>query len=196
MAKLGFKSISEMIGRTEHLKIKEALKHWKATGLDLSPLLYQSTDHQKNARKKSIAQNHHLTEILDHHLLKVAKGALEKGEKVQFAGKIKNSNRTTGAMLSGEVAKRFGEKGLPDHSIDLLFTGSAGQSFGAFLAPGITLRLEGESNDYVGKSLSGGKIVIAPPKDTIYKAHETIILGNTALYGATSGEVYFQGCAV
>jgi glutamate synthase (NADPH/NADH) large chain len=195
MAKLGFRTIAEMIGRTERLKTQPLLEHWKARELDLSPLLYQSPDHLKNDRSKSTLQDHQLQEILDHELIRSAQASLLEQKSTHYRGPVKNSNRTIGAMLSGEVARMFGEKGLPPDTIKIELQGSAGQSFGAFLAPGITLTLTGESNDYVGKGLSGGKIIITPDEQSITKASETIILGNTALYGATSGEVYFQGCA-
>lgn len=195
MAKLGFKTVSEMIGRTERLKTNPTLKHWKASGLDLSPLLYQSPLHQKNARSKTMVQDHKLQDILDHKLIEVAASAIQTKTPVQFSSAIENSNRSVGAMLSGKVAETHGEVGLPKDTLQIKLTGSAGQSFGAFLAPGITLKLEGESNDYVGKGLSGGKIVITPNAASSFNASETIILGNTALYGATSGEAYFQGAA-
>ena len=195
MAKLGYRTVAEMIGRTERLKTTQLLKHWKASKLDLSPLLYQSPDHQQNARRKTVPQNHYLTQILDHELIKAALPFSDQNPAYHYSGQVRNSNRTIGAMLSGEVAKAYGEKGLPEDSIRIKLTGSAGQSFGAFLAPGITLSLHGESNDYVGKGLSGGKIVLVPQSDSIVTASETIILGNTALFGATSGQAYFQGGA-
>jgi len=195
MAKLGFRKISEMIGQTDRLQVHQGKETWKAHNLNLAPLLYRSPNHEQNAKSKIISQEHNLSHVLDHEFIRAAEPAFTSAEKVLFSKTIKNSNRSLGAMLSGEVVRRFGAKGLPDGLIELKLSGSAGQSFGAFLAPGITLNLQGESNDYVGKGLSGGKIVITPPFDALFSPEKTILLGNTALYGATSGEAYFQGCA-
>jgi len=140
-------------------------------------------------------QDHGIADILDRKLIERCKPAVEKGEKVTIELPIRNVNRTTGTMLSSTIAKRYGLEGLPEDTISIKFTGSAGQSFGAFLAKGVTLTLEGESNDYIGKGLSGGKIVVFPPKNIVYSPEETILIGNTSLYGATQGEAYFYGMA-
>ncbi len=195
MAKLGFRTINEMVGRVEKLKITKAVDHWKAKGLDLTPLLTAPdvpTDVPRYCVQK---QDHGLAGILDNTLVERCKAAIEKGEKVTLDLPIRNINRTTGTVLSSKIAKKYGPEGLPEDTISIKFSGSAGQSFGAFLAKGITLTLEGESNDYIGKGLSGGKIIVFPPKNTLYNPEETILIGNTSLYGATQGEAYFYGMA-
>jgi glutamate synthase (NADPH) large chain len=195
MAKLGFKTINEMVGRVDMLKIIKAVDHWKAKGLDLSPLLVMPDVEPQVARYCVQKQNHGLDHILDNELVERCRPAIEKGEKVTIELPIRNVNRTTGTVLSSKVAKKYGLEGLPEDTISIKFNGSAGQSFGAFLARGITLTLEGESNDYIGKGLSGGKIIVYPPKDALYDPAETILIGNTSLYGATQGEAYFYGRA-
>jgi glutamate synthase (NADPH) large chain len=195
MAKLGFKTINEMVGRVDMLKITKAVDHWKAKGLDLSPLLVMPDVEPQVARYCVQKQNHGLDHILDNELVERCRPAIEKGEKVTIELPIRNVNRTTGTVLSSKVAKKYGLEGLPEDTISIKFNGSAGQSFGAFLARGITLTLEGESNDYIGKGLSGGKIIVYPPKDALYDPAETILIGNTSLYGATQGEAYFYGRA-
>jgi glutamate synthase (NADPH/NADH) large chain/glutamate synthase (ferredoxin) len=195
MAKLGFRTINEMVGRVDKLKITKAVDHWKAKGLDLTPLLTApdvSVDVPRYCVQK---QDHGLADILDNQLVELCKAAIEVGEKVTVELPIRNINRTTGTVLSSKVAKKYGPEGLPEDTISIKFSGSAGQSFGAFLAKGITLRLEGESNDYIGKGLSGGKIIVFPPKNILYSPEETILIGNTSLYGATQGEAYFYGMA-
>ena len=195
MAKLGFRTINEMVGRVDKLKITKAVDHWKAKGLDLTPLLTApdvSVDVPRYCVQK---QDHGLADILDNQLVELCKAAIEVGEKVTVELPIRNINRTTGTVLSSKVAKKYGPEGLPEDTISIKFSGSAGQSFGAFLAKGITLTLEGESNDYIGKGLSGGKIIVFPPKNILYSPEETILIGNTSLYGATQGEAYFYGMA-
>jgi glutamate synthase (NADPH) large chain len=193
MAQLGFRKLEEMVGRVDMLDVQEAAEHWKAKGLDVTPLLEKPAVEKTVAIRCVTRQDHGLDEAIDYHLIDACKEALEDGEAVEISGPIRNSNRTVGTMLSGEVAKRFGEKGLPADTIRIHFTGSAGQSFGAFLANGITLTLEGDANDYLGKGISGGKISVYPPVASTFPAHDNIIAGNTLLYGATGGEVYLRG---
>jgi len=195
MAKLGFRTINEMVGRVDKLKIQKAVDHWKAKGLDLSPLLKMPEVGSEIPRYCVQKQNHGLADILDNKLIELCKPAIEKGEKVALDLPIRNVNRTVGTMLSSRIAKKYGLEGLPPDTISIKFTGSAGQSFGAFLSRGITLTLEGESNDYLGKGLSGGKIIVFPPKQAIFTPEDTILIGNTSLYGATQGEAYFYGMA-
>ena len=195
MAKLGFRTINEMVGRVDKLKIHKAVDHWKAKGLDLTPLLQTPNVGAEIPRYCVQKQDHGLAGVLDNKLIELCKPALEKKEKVTLDLPIRNVNRTVGTMLSSRVAKQYGLEGLPEDTITIKFSGSAGQSFGAFLSRGITLILEGESNDYLGKGLSGGKIVVFPPKQAIYVPEETILIGNTSLYGGTQGEAYCYGMA-
>ncbi|MBH0201427.1 MAG: glutamate synthase large subunit [Nitrospira sp.] len=195
MAKLGFRTINEMVGRVDKLTITKAVDHWKASGLDLTPLLTAPDVPAEVPRYCVQKQDHGLTYILDNKLVELCKAVIEKGEKVTLDLPIRNINRTTGTVLSSKIAKKYGPDGLPEDTISIKFSGSAGQSFGAFLAKGITLMLEGESNDYIGKGLSGGKIIVFPPKNILYNPEETILIGNTSLYGATQGEAYFYGMA-
>jgi glutamate synthase domain-containing protein 2/glutamate synthase domain-containing protein 3 len=195
MAKLGFRSMNEMIGRVDMLEMRTAVEHWKARGLDFSSILYNPQAPSRVGRRCLIAQNHGLEEAIDHKLLAAARPAIEQGTQVDFEVPIRNVHRTAGAMLSGEVARRHGSQGLADDTIRIRMSGSAGQSFGAFLAKGVSLILEGDANDYVGKGLSGGKIVVFPPKTSTFAPEENILIGNTVLYGATSGEAYFNGVA-
>ncbi len=195
MAKLGFRSVAEMIGRTEKLDMRRAVEHWKAQKLDYSRILFKPEVGPDVAIRQVEAQDHGLDQALDHTLIAQAKPALEHREPVRIQTTIHNFNRTVGTMLSGEVARRYGHKGLPDNTIHIAAKGTAGQSLGAFLAAGITLELVGEGNDYVGKGLSGGRIAIYPPAETPIVAEDNIIVGNTVLYGAISGECYFRGVA-
>jgi glutamate synthase (NADPH/NADH) large chain len=195
MAKLGFRTINEMIGRSDKLDMRHAISHWKAKGLDFSRILYKPKVGSETAVYNCEQQDHGLEKALDQSLLKQAKPALEHGTPVQIKMPIYNSNRTFGAMLSGEVARRYGHAGLPEDTISIKVTGCAGQSFGAFLARGITVKLVGEANDYVGKGLSGGRLVIYPPAECPLIAEENIVVGNTVLYGAISGKCYFRGIA-
>ncbi|HRC42800.1 MAG TPA: glutamate synthase large subunit [Nitrospira sp.] len=195
MAKLGFRTINEMVGRVDKLKIHKAVDHWKAKGLDLTPLLKMPEVGPEVSRYCVQKQDHGIAEILDRKLIEQCRPAIDRGEKVALELPIRNLNRTVGTMLSSQVAKKYGLEGLPPDTITIKFNGSAGQSFGAFLSRGITLVLEGESNDYIGKGLSGGKIIVFPPKNAIYTPEETILVGNTSLYGGTQGEAYFYGMA-
>ncbi len=195
MASLGFRTMNEMIGRVDMIEMRGAPEHWKARGLDFSSILYNPQVPARVGRRSMIAQDHGLNEALDHSLKEQAKEAIENGTPVEFHMPIRNVHRAVGAMLSGEIARRHGSQGLPEDTIRICFTGSAGQSFGAFLAKGVSLVLEGDANDYTGKGLSGGRIVVFPPKDSTFRPEENILVGNTVLYGATSGEAYFSGVA-
>lgn len=196
MAELGFKTVNEMIGRVDCLETDIAIDHWKRNGLDFSGILQPAEKIFDNTEVYNTqGQDHGLEKALDNSLIAKCKNAIEKGEKVSFDSEIVNTNRTVGTMLSNEVAKIWETNDLPDDTIEINFNGSAGQSFSAWLVKGITFRLEGDANDYVGKGLSGGKLIIYPPKDSSFKAEENILLGNVALYGATGGEAYFRGIA-
>jgi glutamate synthase domain-containing protein 2/glutamate synthase domain-containing protein 3 len=195
MAKLGFRTMNEMIGRVDTIEMRGAVEHWKARGLNFSTILYNPQVPRRVGRRCLIGQDHGLKEALDHTLMSFARKTIEEGVPTTFNLPIRNVHRTVGAMLSGEVVRKHGSKGLPDDTIRISFTGSAGQSFGAFLAKGVSLVLEGDANDYVGKGLSGGKIIVFPPRDSTFKPEENILIGNTVLYGATSGEAYFNGVA-
>jgi len=196
MAQLGFRTIEEMVGRTDRLEPKKAIEHWKARGLDFSNILYQPDVPESVGRFCSMPQDHGLDKSLDlTQLLAICQPAIERGEKVVAELPIRNIHRVVGTITGSELTKKWGSKGLPDDTIKIKFRGSAGQSLGAFMPRGMTFELEGDANDYVGKGLSGGKIVIYPPKDSPFKAEENIIVGNVALYGATGGEVYLRGMA-
>ncbi len=195
MARMGFRTVDEMIGRVDMLNMREALEHWKAAGLDFSAIFHNPAVPTRVGRRCMMSQDHGLEVALDHQLIDMCQGALETGTPVEAELPIRNIHRTVGTMLSGEVARRYGSQGLPDDTIRLRFSGSAGQSFGAFLAKGVTLVLEGDANDYTGKGLSGGKLVVYPPRESTYIAAENILIGNTVLYGATGGEAYFNGVA-
>jgi glutamate synthase domain-containing protein 3 len=173
--------------------MRAAIDHWKARGLDFSSILYNPQVPGRIGRRCQVAQDHGLSDGLDLKLIDLAKEALDERTPADFKMPIRNVHRTVGAMLSGEIARRYGSVGLPDDTIQVYFTGSAGQSFGAFLVRGVTLRLEGDSNDYVGKGLSGGKVIVFPPRTSSFLPEENILVGNTVLYGATSGEAYFNG---
>jgi glutamate synthase (ferredoxin) len=194
MAELGFRTIDEMIGRVDRLNTNPAVEHWKASGIDLSQVLYQP-DAKNAARRRVVAQDHGLDTALDHELIRRARKALDAGEPLSLHLPIRNVHRTVGTMLGYEVTRRYGAAGLPDDTIRIHFTGSAGQSFGAFVPKGITLTLEGDSNDYWGKGLSGGKLAVFPPRAAKFAAEENVVIGNVALYGATSGEAYVRGVA-
>jgi glutamate synthase (NADPH) large chain len=195
MATLGFRTFDEMIGRTDALRPADLSAHWKARTLDVSALLWRPEAGARVATRCQSDRPRTLERVLDHVLLATARPALDYREPVHAAFALQNINRSVGAMLSGEIARRYGNAGLPDGTIELSFAGSAGQSFGAFCARGVTLSLEGEANDYVGKGLSGGRLVIHPPHDAGFDTSSAILLGNVALYGATSGEAYFAGPA-
>jgi glutamate synthase (NADPH/NADH) large chain len=195
MAELGFRTMNEMIGRVDKLEMRHAVEHWKARGLDFSSMLFRPDVPDRIARYCVQAQDHGLDKALDYQLIELAKPALENKSPVRADLPIRNVHRTVGTMLSGELAKRYGSEGLPPDTVHFKFTGSAGQSFGAFLARGITLELEGDANDYVGKGLSGGRLIVYPPRESTFIAEENILIGNTVLYGATSGESFFNGVA-
>jgi glutamate synthase domain-containing protein 3 len=223
MARLGFRTVDEMVGRSDRLDVEPAVNHWKAKGLDFGGILapppapapggggtgFQPVNHGQDAHATSWAspgrspaairctrpQEHDLVSRLDWQLIEQARPALEEKKPVRIALAIRNVHRTVGATLSGEIVRRYGPRGLPDETIQLECRGSAGQSLGAFLAPGVTIRVEGDANDYVGKGLSGGRIIIRPPAAARFQAHENIVIGNVALYGATGGEAFFAGLA-
>lgn len=196
MAELGFRTINEMVGRTDALEVNEAIDHWKAKDIDLSALLYSPDLPAKVGRYHTVDQDHELEKTLDfQELIPICKNAIEKQEPVEFTTAIRNINRVTGTMLGSEVTRRYGEKGLPEDTIRLTLKGSAGQSFGAFIPRGITLRLVGDSNDFVGKGLSGGKIIVHPDPVVTFQPEKNIIIGNVAFYGASAGEAYIQGIA-
>jgi glutamate synthase (ferredoxin) len=196
MARLGFRTLNEMVGRTDRLEAHRAIAHWKAKGLDFSKLLYQPQAGPEVGRYCQIPQEHGLENALDNQvLLDLATPALERREKVKATLPIRNTNRVVGTILGSEVTRKFGPAGLPENTIHLHFKGSAGQSFGAFVPPGITLELEGDANDYFGKGLSGGKLVLYPPEGSTFVPEDNIIVGNVAFYGATGGEAYIRGMA-
>ena len=194
MAELGFRRVVDMIGRTDVLQTAKAIDHWKADGLDLTPILTPARKpHELADVYCTREQDHGLNLALDNRLIAKAARSLREGKRTRLEMPIVNTNRTVGTMLSHELVKRWGERGLTPDTIHIKFTGSAGQSFGAFLARGITLELEGDSNDYVGKGLSGGRLIIFPPRESTFVAEENVIIGNVALYGATSGRAFFRG---
>jgi glutamate synthase (NADPH) large chain len=184
-----------MIGRVDMLDVQPALNHWKARGLDLSAILYNPPVPSRVARRCVQAQDHGLEQALDHKLLAESQAALETLTPVEIKLPVRNIHRSVGTMLSGETARRYGSTGLPDDTIRVELNGSAGQSLGAFLAKGITLTLEGDANDYVGKGLSGGRLIVYPPRRSSFAPENNILIGNVALYGATSGEAFFNGVA-
>jgi glutamate synthase domain-containing protein 3 len=195
MAKLGFRTVDEMVGRVDKIDAAVADAHWKAKGIDLSSILYSPTLPSRVARRRMQAQDHGLVQALDHVLIAKAAPALESQTPVSGSFAIRNVHRTVGAMLGGQIARKYGSAGLPDGTIHFRFQGSAGQSFGAFVPSGVTLELEGDANDYLGKGLSGGRIIAYPPKTSSFLPEESILVGNVVLYGATSGEVFLNGIA-
>jgi glutamate synthase (ferredoxin) len=196
MAQLGFKQMNKMIGRVDRLEVKKAVDHWKAKGLDFSKILHAPEVPTDVGRFCQIGQDHGLDKALDNTvLLKLCEPAIERQEKVVAALPIRNVNRVVGTIVGSEITRRWGVEGLPEDTVEISFTGSAGQSFGAFMPKGMTFYLEGDANDYVGKGLSGGKIIVYPPADSTFVAEENIIVGNVAIYGATGGEVYICGMA-
>ncbi|MGO3805222.1 MAG: glutamate synthase-related protein, partial [Sphingobacterium sp.] len=195
MAELGFRTINEMVGRAQFLKKREDIDHWKASKVDFSKILYVARNAPSESLYNTQEQDHGLSMILDWGLLVQAKTALESKTPVFGTFKVRNTDRTIGTLLSNEVSKRYGADGLSDNTINFKFEGSAGQSFGAFAAKGLSFELEGEANDYVGKSLSGAQLAIYPTADSPLTAHENIIIGNVALYGATSGHLFINGMA-
>lgn len=195
MASLGFRTVNEMVGKVEMLKMRKDIDHWKYKHLDLSPILYKEPVEEKVGLFKSKEQDHKIDQVLDRRLINHAVLALDHRKKVTGEFSIRNTDRATGAMLSYEISRRYGGEGLPPGTIDLSFRGSAGQSFGAFTAHGLLFRLEGESNDYFGKGMSGSTLVVTPDRLAVFEPSENIIIGNVALYGATSGEAYIHGMA-
>jgi glutamate synthase (ferredoxin) len=196
MAALGFRTVNEVVGRSDRLEVQRAVEHWKAKGLDYAAILYQPKVPPTVGRYCQIPQNHGLENALDNQvLLDLAQPALERREKVKAKLDIRNTNRVVGTILGSEVTRRFGPQGLPEDTIHFHFQGSAGQSFGAFVPPGMTLELEGDANDYFGKGLSGGKVILYPPEGSTFAPEENIIVGNVAFYGATGGEAYIRGMA-
>jgi glutamate synthase (NADPH) large chain len=195
MADMGFRTFEEMVGRSDRLKTKEAVDHWKAKGVDLSAILHQLEVSEGVEIHHAEEQNHDLHKAMDNELIERCRPALERKEPVRFSHPIFNTNRAVGGMLSGEIARRYGNEGLPDGAIRIDFKGVAGQSFGAWLARGLTLTLEGTTNDYVGKGLSGGRVAVHPSEVAAYDPKDSVVVGNVALYGATAGEAYFRGFA-
>jgi glutamate synthase (NADPH/NADH) large chain len=195
MASLGIRKFDDLIGRTDLLDTQAGIEHWKIQGLDFSKIFHQPNVEKEVSRRHTEEQSHGLEHALDNELIKLSKLALDKRQKVSINLPITNTNRTVGTMLSHEIAKRFGHEGLPQDTIQITLNGTAGQSFAAFLAQGISMELIGEGNDYVAKGLCGGRVVIKPPKAFKAKSHENIIVGNTVMYGATTGESYFSGVA-
>jgi glutamate synthase (ferredoxin) len=195
MAQMGFRTFDEMVGRVDMLETRDALEHWKAKGIDLSAILYRPEMPSRIARRCVEKQDHGLDQALDYRLIEHATEAIEHRTPIEIKLPIRNIHRTVGAMLSGEITRRYGSEGLPENTIRFQFSGSAGQSFGAFLARGVTLELEGDANDYVGKGLSGGRLIVYPPRNSSFLPEENILIGNVVLYGATSGEAFFNGMA-
>jgi glutamate synthase domain-containing protein 3 len=193
LAELGLRSVAEAVGHAELLDTRKAVDHWKAGGLDLSPIFHVPEIEESAARHCVTAQDHGLDKALDNTLIQLAEGALDEGKPVRLELPVRNVNRTVGTMLGHELTKRWGGEGLPDGTIDVTFTGTAGQSFGAFVPRGITLRLVGDANDYLGKGLSGGRIVVRPHPDAQFTAEEHLIAGNVIAYGATGGEIFLRG---
>jgi glutamate synthase (NADPH/NADH) large chain len=195
MAKLGIRHFNDLIGRSDLLDMREGLDHWKARGLDFSRVFYQPKMPATVARHNCESQDHGLERALDHRLIADAAAAIEQKKAVRLEYRIRNAHRSVGAMLSGTIARRYGHEGLPEDTLHVAFTGTAGQSFAAFLARGITFELQGATNDYVGKGLSGGRVVVYPDPESPAKPEENIVIGNTVMYGAIAGEAYFRGVA-
>jgi glutamate synthase (ferredoxin) len=196
MARLGFRTMDEMIGRSDRLDVRRAVEHWKARGLDLSAILYQPVVGPEVGVRQMVEQDHGLDRALDTTtLVPLCRPALERAEPIDVRLPIRNVNRTVGTILGYEITSRYGAAGLPDDTIRVHFTGSAGQSFGAFVPRGVTLTLEGDANDYLGKGLSGGKVIVFPPREATFVPEDNILVGNVVLYGATGGEAYFRGVA-
>ncbi len=195
MAQMGFRRVEEMVGRSDRLDVTDAVEHWKAMGLDFTRIFYRPQVPERVATHRVQEQDHGLEKALDHRLIADCRESLEKGTPISLSYPIRNSQRTVGTMLSSALAERRGNSGLPEDSIQVDFRGSAGQSFGAFLAAGITFRLAGDANDYIGKGLSGGKLIVFPPREATFKAEDNILVGNVVLYGATGGQAYFRGVA-
>jgi glutamate synthase (NADPH/NADH) large chain len=195
MAALGYRRFDEMVGQMQMLDKRQVVEHWKAKGLDFSKLFHKPEAPRGVHIFKCEPQDHRIKDILDRKLIAEAQPALDRGAPVRIESTIRNTDRTTGAMLSGAIAKIYGHQGLPDDTVRVRFKGTAGQSFGAWLAKGVTFELDGDANDYVGKGLSGGRLIIRPPAESGVVPEESIIVGNTVLYGAIAGECYFRGVA-
>ena len=195
MAEMGFTKLDDLVGRSDLLDTREGIQHWKAKGVDFSKIFAQPDMPASVSRKHNERQQHPIDTVLDRKLIGEAQAAIEHGTPVKIVSGIRNVDRSTGAMLSGDIARKYGHAGLPDGTIDITLTGTAGQSFGAWVAAGVTLNLIGEANDYVGKGLSGGRLIIRPAEDAAIVPEKSIIVGNTVLYGAISGECYFRGVA-
>ena len=195
MSKMGFKTVDEMVGRVDKLKIKDGITHWKAKKLDLSPILHKPEVLPNDHAFCCITQDHGLREALDNQLIEICLPVIKNNSSINHSLEISNLNRTVGATLSGRITELLGDKTLSENTLNINFTGSAGQSFGAFLVKGINFKLEGDANDYVGKGLSGGRIIIRPNKKSTFSSDKNIIIGNVALYGATGGELYISGLA-
>jgi glutamate synthase domain-containing protein 2/glutamate synthase domain-containing protein 3 len=195
MATLGFKTINEMVGRVDKLKAKKGIKHWKAKHLHLEKLLYRMYVREEDSKYKTIEQDHGIDNALDNKLIETMRDAIDNETPIKTEIKIKNINRTVGTMLSAEMTRKYGETGLQDDTIYIKANGTGGQSFGAFVNSGITFEIEGDANDYFGKGLCGGKLVLYPPRNSTFEANKTVILGNVAFYGATSGQAYIYGLA-
>lgn len=193
LAKLGFRTLDEAIGQVEILDTRKAVAHWKASGLNLEPILRFPEQSKYPARKKQVAQDHGLADALDNELLKLAAPALVTGEHTAIALKVRNRNRTVGTMLGSEITRRFAGAGLPDDTIEVTLHGSAGQSLGAFIPRGLTIRLYGDTNDYLGKGISGGRLIVRPDEKAIFDSKSNVIAGNVVGYGATSGEIFVSG---
>ncbi|CAI8023395.1 Ferredoxin-dependent glutamate synthase 1 [Geodia barretti] len=195
MAQIGVRTVAEMVGRVDKLETRQAVDHWKASGIDLSRLLVIPPRTERVQTYCCITQDHGLERALDHQIISQAQPAIDHGEPVEINLPVSNSNRTVGAMLSGRLAQKYGEAGLPDATIKINLEGSGGQSFGAFLSPGVSINLAGDTNDYMGKGIGGGRIVIVPPAESGFVPEDNIIIGNVALYGATGGDVFIRGRA-
>jgi glutamate synthase (NADPH) large chain len=195
LAELGFEKFEDIVGRADLLEKDDTVTNWKSSKLDLSPLTFVPEEAKVNPRRWTEPQYHKIDDVLDRRLIESARESIDSGEKLELEFPIRNTDRTTGAMLSGEIARKHGAEGLPDGTVKCTFKGSAGQSFGAFLSRGVEFRLEGDSNDYLGKGLSGGRIIVAPPEGSTFESNKNIIIGNTVLYGATQGEAYISGMA-
>ncbi|MCX8000668.1 MAG: glutamate synthase-related protein, partial [Leptospiraceae bacterium] len=195
MAQLGFRTFNEMVGQVEYIKFQRPHNHWKARGLDFSKILHKPIAYFPTELYRVKDQNHKLEKQIDNEIIRRCRAALDLGHKVSFEMKITNLNRTVGGMLAGEIARKYGEEGLPEDTIQITFRGTAGQSFGAWLNRGVSFRLIGEANDYVGKGLSGGKLIIQTPENVSYDPAENIIIGNTCFYGATGGIAFINGMA-
>jgi glutamate synthase domain-containing protein 3 len=195
MAKLGIRRFDDLIGRADLLDMRKGIDHWKARGLDFTRIFHQPAMPAEVARHQCEVQEHGLAKALDHALIADASEAIASAKPIRLEYRIRNAHRSVGAMLSGTIARRYGHQGLPDDTVHVAFDGIAGQSFGAFLARGVTFELQGATNDYVGKGLSGGRIVVYPDPASPAKPDENIVIGNTVMYGAIDGEAYFRGVA-